>query len=77
MLQDNYRALSLTKKMGFKIEYLSDGTVKGELNLKDEDIDLRCLTKNEPEPVQEKKQSKTEAKAIIQDKKLSQEAAST
>jgi acetyltransferase len=77
MLQDNYRALSLTKKMGFKIEYLSDGTVKGELNLKDEDIDLRCLVKNEPELVQEKKQSKTEAKAIIQDKRLSQEAAST
>ncbi len=33
MLQDNYRALSLTKKMGFDIEYLSDGTVKGTLNL--------------------------------------------
>jgi acetyltransferase len=33
MLPDNYRALSLTKKMGFDIEYLSDGTVKGTLNL--------------------------------------------
>jgi acetyltransferase len=43
MLPDNYRALSLTKKMGFTIEYLKDGTVKGELNLKNEDIDIRCL----------------------------------
>jgi acetyltransferase len=42
MLQDNYRALSLTKKMGFKIDYLSDGTVKATLNLKEEDLDLRC-----------------------------------
>ncbi len=38
MLSDNYRAISLTKKMGFKIEYLSDGTVKGVLNFKEEDI---------------------------------------
>jgi hypothetical protein len=43
MLPDNYRALSLTKKMGFNIEYLSDGTVKGVLDLKDEDVDIRCL----------------------------------
>jgi acetyltransferase len=43
MLQDNYRALSLTKKMGFNLEYLSDGTVKGELDLKNEDMDIRCL----------------------------------
>jgi acetyltransferase len=42
MLQDNYRALSLTKKMGFNLEYLSDGTVKGTLDLKNEDIDIRC-----------------------------------
>ncbi len=42
MLQDNYRALSLTKKMGFKIDYLSDGTVKANLNLKEENLDLRC-----------------------------------
>ncbi len=36
MLPDNYRALSLTKKMGFDIEYMNDGTVKGTLNLKEE-----------------------------------------
>jgi acetyltransferase len=42
MLPDNYRALSLTKKMGFKIDYLSDGTIKANLNLQEEDIDIRC-----------------------------------
>ncbi len=60
MLQDNYRALSLTKKMGFNIEYLSDGTVKGTLDLKQEDIDFRCAQPNLPEPPVEKKQEKTE-----------------
>ncbi len=43
MLPDNYRALSLTKKMGFDIEYLSDGTVRGNLTLKEELPDKRCL----------------------------------
>jgi hypothetical protein len=50
MLQDNYRAISLTKKMGFAIEYLSDGTVKATLDLKGEDI---CTQKSLPEPPQE------------------------
>jgi acetyltransferase len=36
MLPDNYRALNLTKKMGFKLEYLDDGTAKGILDLKEE-----------------------------------------
>jgi RimJ/RimL family protein N-acetyltransferase len=36
MLPDNYRALSLTKKMGFDIENLADGTIKGTLNLKED-----------------------------------------
>ena len=38
------RALNLTKKMGFKLEYLKDGTVKGVLDLKEENFD-KC-----PEP---------------------------
>jgi acetyltransferase len=42
MLPDNYRALTLTKKMGFNIEYLTDGTVKGSLNLKDNFVDQGC-----------------------------------
>lgn len=37
MLSDNYRAINLMKKMGFVIEYLDDGTVKGTLNLKEEE----------------------------------------
>ncbi|MEM4243173.1 MAG: GNAT family N-acetyltransferase [Candidatus Bathyarchaeia archaeon] len=53
MLPDNKRALSLTKKMGFNLEYLNDGTVKGMLNLKDEVVKCAeppCLQQtNKPE----------------------------
>ena len=42
MLPDNYRALNLTKKMGFKLEYLEDGTVKGTLYLREEIFEARC-----------------------------------
>jgi acetyltransferase len=42
MLPDNYRALSLTKKMGFNLEYLNDGTVRGVLNLRDEIMEDQC-----------------------------------
>jgi len=63
MLQDNYRALSLTKKMGFNIEYLSDGTVKGTLSLKEEDIDFRCLQQKLPEPPVETPQQQPETKS--------------
>ncbi|MFA5572211.1 MAG: GNAT family N-acetyltransferase [Candidatus Bathyarchaeia archaeon] len=55
MLQDNYRAISLTKKMGFAIEYLSDGTVKAMLDLQGEDIDFVCVQKKLPEPPVEEK----------------------
>ena len=62
MLPDNYRALSLTKKMGFGIEYLSDGTVKASLDLKNEDIDTRCTLTLPPEPpMEEPKEQKKEA----------------
>jgi hypothetical protein len=40
MLPDNYRAISLMKKMGFSIAYATDGTVKGILNLKEEETTL-------------------------------------
>ncbi len=43
MLPDNRRALNLTKKMGFKHEYLADGTVKGTLDLRDEMLREKCL----------------------------------
>jgi acetyltransferase len=75
MLQDNYRALSLTKKMGFAIEYLSDGTVKGNLDLKSEDIDFRCTLRNLPEPPKEKSEAKPtqEDLTIIEAKPLVKE----
>jgi acetyltransferase len=43
MLSDNHRALNLTKKMGFKHEYLADGTIKGTLDLRDEMLREKCL----------------------------------
>ena len=46
MLPDNRRALNLTKKMGFKLDYLSDGTVKGTLDLREEMPTEKCA---EPE----------------------------
>jgi acetyltransferase len=62
MLPDNYRALTLTKKMGFDIEYLSDGTVKGVLSLKEELPDQRCLQpKFETQPETAKATEKREA----------------
>ena len=38
MLSDNYQAINLMKKMGFTVKYLDDGTVKGTLNLKEEEL---------------------------------------
>jgi acetyltransferase len=79
MLSDNYRALSLMKKMGFAIEYLNDGTVKGVLDLREEIFEDRCIRlRNEqeefsdlpkPEPstssVTEQPKQKTEAAAKV------------
>jgi acetyltransferase len=64
MLPDNYRALSLTKKMGFDIEYLSDGTVKGTLSLKEDMPDERCsILKDQTEaPSEEAEIVKTQIK---------------
>jgi hypothetical protein len=50
ILPDNYRALSLTKKMGFSLEYLNDGTVKGTIDLSEEILEDKCKpTKIEPQ----------------------------
>jgi acetyltransferase len=70
MLPDNYRALSLTKKMGFNIQYLNDGTVKASLDLKNEDIDNRCAIVNLPEPPKDLPKQET---AVAEEKKLVQE----
>jgi ribosomal protein S18 acetylase RimI-like enzyme len=60
MLPDNYRALNLAKKMGFQIEYLSDGTVKGTLNLKEETTLVECpQPKNNPLALETEKKVKS------------------
>jgi len=40
ILADNYRAINLMKKMGFTITYAEDATVKGTLNLKEEESEV-------------------------------------
>ena len=65
MLPDNYRAISLMKKMGFTLTYLEDGTVKGTLQLKEEKA--RCQsteqksTEEPPTDLQRKEQNQAEA----------------
>ena len=54
MLPDNYRAISLMKKMGFAITFMEDGTAKGTLDLKQEEL-LKC-----PEPRRIELQTKAE-----------------
>lgn len=77
MLSDNYRALSLTKKMGFDIEYLSDGTVKGVLNLKNEDLENQCPpTPKMQEPSEAKEQQKTVTKEKQETRQEAPEVAS-
>jgi acetyltransferase len=73
ILQDNYRALSLTKKMGFNIEYLTDGTVKATLNLKEEDIDFRCAQIKLPEPPKETQAKQVQEITVSDSKKAVQE----
>jgi acetyltransferase len=65
MLPDNRRALNLTKKMGFKLEYLTDGTVKGTLDLKEE-----MLSKKYPEPRHSEPEPSTEPKNEIRERKI-------
>jgi hypothetical protein len=43
ILRDNYRAIDLMKKMGFKVEYQSDGTVEATLDLKEEERQVECV----------------------------------
>ncbi len=72
MLQDNYRALSLTRKMGFSLEYFKDGTVKGVLNLREEmPEDVCTLTKMEK--VESSKIDKTEPQAAKENEEAKEE----
>ena len=45
VLQDNARAMDLMKKMGFNFEYVGEETVRGTLNLKNEDSETPCLVR--------------------------------
>jgi acetyltransferase len=74
ILQDNYRALSLTKKMGFDIEYLSDGTVKGTLNLKEEMPRAFCDAINGEARTAEEQVSTQESQGTPSKKEESHEA---
>jgi RimJ/RimL family protein N-acetyltransferase len=82
MLPDNYRALNLTKKMGFDIEYLSDGTVKGTLNLNRDIQEMVCEARIHSQPQEEtteleKKETRKESTIKKQEKNLSREATLT
>jgi acetyltransferase len=70
MLTDNYRAISLTKKMGFCLEDRRDGTAKGTLNLKEElpeTIRFQPSSIDNPAPTKEQAQ-------VEEDKEAKQEA---
>jgi acetyltransferase len=60
MLSDNYRAIALTRKMGFTIKYMEDGTVKGTLDLKEEEA--KCPETTPPEQAQTPAETKQPAR---------------
>jgi acetyltransferase len=62
MLNDNYRAIELLRKMGFRIKDLNDGTVMGTLNL-EEELATECAEHKEsevPQPQPEPEQRHAE-----------------
>jgi acetyltransferase len=72
MLSDNQRALNLTKKMGFKLEYLKDSTVKGTLDLREATPSDKCPEPKSLEPPPEadkKKKPATEKEKLGKDAK--------
>jgi acetyltransferase len=77
MLPDNYRALNLTKKMGFKLEYLEDGTVKGILDLKEEIFEARCRELESLQKVPEAEKQKAPVSKENKEAKQEAEAALT
>ncbi len=61
ILQDNYRAISLMKKMGFKVEYQNDGTAKAILSLVEEEVPcVEPSVAEEPQLGKEQVQSEQE-----------------
>jgi acetyltransferase len=77
MLPDNYRALNLTKKMGFKLEYLDDGTVKGILDLEEETIEARCPELRNTKVITAAEKQETSASEVNKETKQETEAAHT
>ncbi|MBC7130493.1 GNAT family N-acetyltransferase, partial [Candidatus Bathyarchaeota archaeon] len=59
MLPDNYKAINLVRKMGFKLQKLEDETIKGVLNLKEEEMPPQVVAQkddaemSETAPIQE------------------------
>ena len=77
MLPDNYRALNLTKKMGFKLEYLDDGTVKGILDLKEELLEVQCPELKSLQEIPEAEKQKAPVSVENKDAKHEAEASPT
>jgi acetyltransferase len=50
MLADNYGAIGLMKKMGFIVRYMEDGTVKGTLNIREEETCEEPKIAEQPQP---------------------------
>ena len=67
MLTDNYRAISLTRKMGFCLEYFDDNTVKGTLDLSEETRESPCPI---PEELKEHPEIKTSESKPTQKKEI-------
>jgi acetyltransferase len=64
MLPDNFRAINLMKKMGFTITYPQDGTVKGTLNLKEEELTRPAESGANSWPKTETEAAQTEQKQL-------------
>jgi hypothetical protein len=63
--------------MGFKLEYLEDGTVKGILDLKEEIFEARCRELESPREVPEAEKQKAPVSKENKDAKQEAETAPT
>lgn len=62
MLADNYRAMGLMKKMGFTVKYMDDGTVKGTLDLREEEAKCADSKMAEENRIQNQVEAQLESK---------------
>jgi hypothetical protein len=63
MLQDNFQAISLMKKMGFTVKYSDDGTAAATLDLREEEMRPCAETELSKESQVKTEQLQTEQKA--------------